>query len=317
MRDATAKQTFGFRVLRAACIAYEQGDEVTIRQLGFSLDEAKALSQTQLGYLYRISVSAHSFLHVKFGNNISWVPCNPGVSGLSTMDDVLASFWEFCVAAADTGCLKPLHNLGLTDTDIRFILSMPSGAAGRLRLSGASLEFTIDHVRLGRLLKHIDGENSESWAITELIRLGATHAMLKALFPVPPRSMQMQRKLLGVGKGASGRPPVLSDEIKYQIELMWVQCAHFPKASRFIEIARKTEAPLASIWAFVSSGEFVGGLSKESVETTSGNYYQAKREVLSTKKHEWGVSDVERNHVRYSVNNKCLENGQCEQLAYG
>ena len=310
MRDATARQTFGFRVLRAVCLAYAQGEESSIKKLGFTIEEAKMLSLTQLGYLYRISVSTSSFLQVNFRDDITWGVCTHRYG--ANFDGVLAALWELCVAIADMGCMKTLQKMGLSDTNINFILSIPAGTTSRLLPSPEAVEFVVDHVKLGRLLKHIDGEEAENWAITELMRLGAPHAMLKALFPIPPRSMEMQRRILGfAGKGVNGRPPILDDDQKMLIRQLWGELANQNKAARFIGIAHKTGAAMASIWAVVKSVEFEVQTYQVGQPAPVPIQYQRVREKVST----WEVNDVDRSRS-YQASSRCCDH-DVRQLAVG
>ena len=152
------------------------------------------------------------------------------------------------------GDVDRLAAMGLRPEDVEGLRSLPEAALDRLaELCGRGIRVTLDGDLLRRSVAALHASRLGETLQRDLIRAGASRAMMRELFGMGDRDFRNMRAALGVTTGI-GRPRALDEASEVALwSAVAARCGPGAKlgAGTYLALQRETGLPVRAIWRFV------------------------------------------------------------------
>lgn len=165
---------------------------------------------------------------------------------------------QYAIDAVREGDLNMAQDLGFTVGELKAMESLTLRDLRHLaRMSSHFIQLRVDHECLSRALDHIQRESAQDRHQDELIRLGASFRMMKALYGMTSLQFSARRHLLDVN-GGMGRPSEPSAEAEASAWYAWNKHPDRPIPERIASAAQESSLTAHQVWMLVERWEREG-----------------------------------------------------------
>lgn len=165
---------------------------------------------------------------------------------------------QYAIDAVREGDLNIAQDLGFTVEELKAMESLTLRDLRHLvRMGSHFMQLRVDHECLSRALDHIQRESAQDRLQDELIRLGASFRMMKALYGMTSLQFSARRHLLDVN-GGMGRPSEPSAEAETAAWYAWGKHPDQSIPERVVSTARDSDLTAHQVWMLVERWEREG-----------------------------------------------------------